>query len=308
MANRLICIVGPTSSGKTSLAMKLSKSLNIEVVSADSRQIYKEMNIGTGKFPSNTSKHKNNTNGSYNIEDTTIWGYDLASPSETFTAWEYADYARSKITEIAKRGKVPVLVGGTGFYIDVTTGRTKLESFIEDKEIKKRFSKMSLAKLQEEYEKIKSKEDKLDTKNPARLRRFLEKKHFKKDEAKILPDMNMEILKIGLTSNRETLYERADAWVENIWENGLTKETKYLVGKYGKDNRCLQGLIYKEVLEHLENKISSEEAMQLTKYSIHSYIRRQLTWFKKDEKVIWFDISRKDIESIVLKQIKEFLS
>lgn len=277
MENTVFVIIGPTSSGKTSLALELQKEYNGKIISADSRQIYKEMDIGTGKVP--IGKDKDNLK---------IYGYDLVYPNEKFTSYDYARYALELINNT--QGKV-FLVGGTGLYVDMVTGAVQPSNIKPNYELRKKLSNLSLEELRARLAKLSIEEySKIDKNNYVRLIRAIEKLE-NTEENDPLKYSNKTFIKIGLTSSREYLYEKADFWAEFVWENGLIEETKYLFEKYGNIKK-LNGLVYKSAIGHLEKKLSKADAIQRTKYDLHSYIRRQQTYFKKMKDIIWIDISK----------------
>lgn len=282
-------IVGPTSSGKTSLAVDLCKEFNGEIVSADSRQIYKYMDIGTGKIPAAVGGGSRLQSGAatpapshqpYVLNEVSIWGYDLVEPGEYFSAHDYALWAREKISEINKRGKTVFLVGGTGFYIDLVTGRAKTAGVEPDLNLRNNLEKLSLPQLQKKLMSLNLEAyEKLDKNNPARLIRAIEVE-VGEQHSPTLPKLNTDFEFVGLTASREFLYNRADKWLDFVWENGLLEEKADLNKKFP-GAKQLDGLVYKSARDGNKEK---------TKFDLHSYIRRQQTWFKKNKFIKWFDI------------------
>lgn len=294
--NKVYVVLGPTSSGKTSLALDLCRSMDSEIVSADSRQIYKYMNVGTGKFPFGI--HNN---------DVRIWGYDLVIPGKYFSVVDYVDFATKKIEEILKNGKKAFVVGGTGFYIDVLTGRQKVSEYEPNFVLRNQLENKSTEELLS-YLKSVSLGDalNLDTKNKVRLIRAIEKKLAKKSDSTSLVNLlkNVSFEFIGLKSDRDFLYKRSDNWAEEIWENGLIEEVKNLINDGYKDTHQMKGLVYKTAVGFLDGKISEQEAVQRTKFDLHAYIRRQQTWFKKNDQIKWFEIKDKRLS----KNVQNFVS
>jgi len=293
--NKVYVILGPTCSGKTSVALDLCESLGGEIISADSRQIYKYMDIGTGKFP--FGKHNNNVK---------IWGYDLVVPGKYFSVVDYFNFASKKIEEIIRSGKMVFIVGGTGFYIDVLTGRQKVFEYEPNFALRKQFEEKSIEELLAYLKSIKQNLDSvLDVRNKVRLIRVIERELTKKSGStspvNLLKNVNFEF--IGLKSDRNFLYEKTDSWADWVWENGLIDEVKNLINDGYKDTHQMKGLVYKEVVEFLDGKMSEQEAVQRSKFDLHAYIRRQQTWFKKNNQIRWFEIKDKKLS----KNIQNFV-
>jgi len=291
--NKAFIILGPTSSGKTSLAIELCKKYNGEIISVDSRQIYKHMDIGTGKKPTKADAKVTKEDGLWTLDDTKIWGYDLVNPNQYFSAYDFVLFAIEKIEDIISREKIPFLVGGTGFYFNVLTGEVRLDKTPPDFSLRETLEEYSADQLKEKLLKenpVLAK--KTDLNNPARMIRALEKTLSDKERAPIKLPKNIQYIKIGLTAPRKYLYERVDAWVEDIWEKGLLEETKRLVNSEFKDSEKLKGLVYKTAIKYISHEMGEEKSKQKIKHSLHAYIRRQQTYFRKIPNIIWIDISQ----------------
>ena len=308
--NNIFIIVGPTSSGKTSLSIELCKKYNGEIFSADSRQIYKYMDIGTGKVPVVVSSDFIRGEGVWNIKGVNVWCYDLVAPDEFFSSYEYAKYSLPKIRETIELKKNVFVVGGTGFYIDTLTGGVK-PSFVEpDFDLRKGLEKLSAQELLSRIMAIDPTSIKnIDVHNPPRLIRVLERLLSKKTVKEELPYIeNTAFHYIGLDSSREVLYSRSDSWSEQVWKNGLVEETKKLMEMGYRNTQRMNGLVYKSVLSYLDGFIAEKEAIQRIKFDIHGYIRRQQTYFRKNSGITWFDISkekyRENIYNFVEEKIK----
>ena len=271
-------ICGPTSSGKTTLALKLCKESGGEIISADSRQIYKHMDIGTGKQPLGYTGNIDRTDEKWTFNDIPVWGYDLVSPDQFFSGYDFALFAIKTAQDIINRGKKVYLVGGTGFYIDLFTGRVKPSNIAPDLKLRAEMADKPLEELlallsQSELATI-------DTKNPARVMRAVEKKLATKINPINLPYLeNVSYKYTLLLPPRAELYQKADSWVDAIWANGFTKEVEKLIDLGYKDSPKLHGLVYKSGLDFLEGKLTREEAIQRAKFDVHAYIRRQETYF-----------------------------
>lgn len=288
--NKLIVLVGPTSSGKTSLAVELCKQLDREIISADSRQIYKEMDIGTGKVPVNSNSVVEKKEDHWILDDVVTWGYDLVNLNDYFTAYDYALWAISKVKE-AEQSKLPILVGGTGFYVDVITGRKTVAGAKPDHKLRESLETTPTKNLVTWLTSLNPKvSERIDLSNRVRVIRALEVELAKEKNSTPLPRLkNTEFIQIGLTAPNKFLYERVDKWLDIIWQNGLIEETKYLMQKYP-NSRLLHGLVYKSAVSFINGE-TEEEAIQRAKFDLHSYIRRQLTWFRANKDINWFDIT-----------------
>lgn len=292
--NKVYVILGPTSSGKTSLALKLCHDFNGVIVSADSRQIYKYMDIGTGKVPVQNSRDIKKSDIRWVMDGVDVWGYDLVAPGAFYSAYDYAMFAREKIKEIQKDGKTIFLVGGTGFYIDMLTGRTHPSYVLPNFELRKELESLTTKEL---YSRLMSlnvealSESEKNNKN--RLVRRIERILGTKISLSPLPELlDTDFVYLGLTAPRSELYVRADSWVEVIWKNGLIEETADLMKMGFENTPQLSGLIYKTVISFIKKEVTEEEAIQFIKFDLHQYIRRQLTYFKRNEQIKWFDTSQ----------------
>lgn len=299
----MIVIYGPTSSGKTALALQLCKEYGGEIISADSRQVYQEMDIGTGKRPIESSATIIKEKTRWMINGIPVWGYDLVSPSEYFSAYDFAVFAIQKALEIESRGITPFFVGGTGLYIDVVTGRKKLSNPEADLHLRAELNNLSLDELRARLKNTDPERfSTIDTNNRHRLARAIEiseskntitgKTHREDTEHEITPIVPR--VRIELTSANETLFSRADTWVDTIWKNGLIEETKTLNARYPKSDK-LTGLVYRTVQQFLKGELTETDAVQRIKFDVHAYIRRQKTWFRTYPHEHTFDCSSANV-------------
>lgn len=300
---------GPTSSGKTFLAIQLCKDFDGEIISYDSRQVCKFMDIGTGKVPVNSDYKIQKGDGCWEFDGVKIWGYDLVNPDQYFSGYDFAKYALEKTKEILKKGKKVFLVGGTGFYIDLFTGKIKPSKVLPDLKLRDSLEKLSLFDLQKKLKELNEKAfDIVDKKNKVRLIRAIEKELSIEVREEPLPYLeNVTTTHLGLTGPRALFYQRADRWVEEIWKNGLVEEVKALVKMGYRRSPKVRGLVYKNVLEYLDGNVSEKEVLEKIKFDIHAYIRRQQTWFKKNTEIKWFDVSKDDFKEIIYNKVKENL-
>jgi tRNA dimethylallyltransferase len=303
-------VLGPTCSGKTSLSIDLCKKFNGSIISADSRQVVKHMDIGTGKLPvgdfgnaatpiSNSLENEpiiERSSQMWRISGVDIWGYDLTVPDEYYTAVDWARFALNRTHKLLEQGKTVFLVGGTGFYLDIFTHQKTPAGSKPDLELRKSLETTPtknlltwLMSLNPDPQKFKH----LDKKNRVRIIRALEIE-LKKEKEKTTPlpylrDVNFKF--IGLTADRHTLYSRADAWVEKIWKCGVLNETQKLLDLGYAKSPKLNGLIYRTCVSYIREGIPEKEAVQRIKFDMHAYIRRQQTYFKKMPGVHWLDIA-----------------
>ena len=308
---KVFVIVGPTSTGKTSLSVELCKKLGGEIISADSRQIYKYMDVGTGKLPIGSSVNIKKGEGFWELDGVKVWGYDLVTPNQYFSSYDFAEYALEKTKEIFSGGKNVFLVGGTGYYVDTVTGKLVLNNNIEpDFELRLELEKKSLPELQSLLTSLNLEAfEKIDKKNPVRLIRAIEKEKGQKKNLTPLPRSDAEFIYIGLSGPREFLYSKADRWVEEIWKNNqVISETEKLLSMNFGSFPPLRGFVYKTAVSFINKEITEAEAVQRVKFDMHAYIRRQQTWFKRNADIKWFDVSvdshRENVYSFIKEKLK----
>lgn len=269
MHKPLIVIVGETASGKTALAIDLAKKFNGEIIAADSRTIYKEMNIGTAK-PTIEER-----------EGVPHFLLDVISPSEPFSASEFKKLANQKIDEISARGNLSIMVGGTGLYVDSViydfTFRTKA-----DPEVRKKLQMLSVPELQE---RITSQGLNLpvNSRNPVHLIRTIET-NGEQSEKKPLRE---NTLVIGLKIDSEELNKKLTKRVDLMVEAGLVQETEALAKKYGWQSPGLQSTSYKALRSYLEGTATLEEAKQKFIQNDRRLAKRQRTWFRRNKDIHW---------------------
>lgn len=288
MKPKVIVIGGPTASGKTALSIELAKKINGEIVSADSMQIYKDMNIGTAK-PTIEE-----------MGDIKHYMLDFVSPESRYSVSQYKEDAINCIEEIIKNGKTPIVVGGTGLYIDSLIYGIEYQEISIDTEYRDKLNKMAdegnLQKLYEEACKIDPEAMKIISPNDKkRIIRVLE---IYKQTGKTKTQQNIESRKkevpydyimFAINMDREKLYERINKRVDIMIKNGLIEEVQDLINKYGNIKTAMQGLGYKEVVQYFNNEFSKEEMIDKIKMESRRYAKRQLTWFRKNKETIWLD-------------------
>ena len=315
---KILVICGPTATGKTSLALQLARKFQGELISADSRQVYKGLDIGTGKisFDDKFRKFK----GKWLLNDVWIHGYDLVEPDKVFTVADFVDFFESTTQEIWRKGKLPILVGGTGFYIKAVLDGINTLGIPADWELRETLKDFSTEQLQDKIRDLDPKKWKAmnesDKKNPRRLVRAIEialsTQPLATKDQKIRPSRTerwkLDALCIGLLAPHDFLFQRTNRWVEERLEKGLVKEVEDLIKKGYKDAVSMQGIIYKPMVDFIEGKFDLMVLKEKLKNQIHDYVRRQLTWFKKDKRIFWFDITEKKWKEKVEKKVRTWLN
>ena len=284
---KLIVILGPTASGKTNLALKLAKQFKGEIVSADSRQIYREMDIATAK-PRKIKSEKRKAKSNYLVNGVPHYLIDIIRPNQKFNAALYKELALKAIRNIQKRGKIPFLVGGTGLYIRAIIDNLSFPKVIPSHKLRKTLEAKTKQDLFKLYKKLDPKGARfIDKNNKRRLVRALEvcyltKEPFWQQRKKEKP--LFDVLQLGMKLPRQTLKKRISSRIEKMFSQGLEKEVKRLFKKYG----CLpvlgQTIGYQEWLPLIKNKAGIKEEM---KNHTWQYSRRQMVWFKKDSRIVW---------------------
>lgn len=293
---RIIVICGPTASGKTALSIELAKKINGEIISSDSMQIYKDMNIGTAK-PTQEE-----------MQGIQHYLLDFVEPNQRYSVAEYKKDAENAIEKILSKGKIPIVVGGTGLYVDSLIYGIEYQDIKLDeeyrKELEKRVEAEGLEELYNEAQKIDSQAiEKISRNDKKRILRILE---IYKATGKNKTEQEIESRKNGvkydykvfaINMEREKLYERINMRVDIMIENGLIEEVENLLEKYNEFPTAMQGLGYKEVVEYLQGKTSKEEMIEKIKRETRRYAKRQLTWFRKNKQTIW--IGPHDLQKIL---------
>ena len=285
MTNPLLVICGPTATGKTKLGLRLAKLLDGEVVSADSRQVYRHMDIGTGK-----GKEK-------------VWGYDLVNPDEEFSISHYQKFARKKIEEILKRKRVPILVGGSGLYIKTISDGIETIDISSNKTLRENLADKNVSQLVAILRDVdRGKLDRMngsDRNNPRRLIRAIEiaGRGSSQSDSGVKKKLRYNTLFIGLTADKEELKKRIEKRVDLRIKNGFEKEVLFLKKQGVWNGAPKMTLGYREWPDVKKWKVEE-----------FKYAKRQMTWFKKDKRIKWFDIGQPDYGKQVEKLTKKWYS
>jgi len=316
--NKLLVILGPTATGKTDLALQLAGKFQGELVACDSRQVYKGLDIGTGKEPREKGKVVKGK-GFWEIDRAKIRMYDVADPKVQYTVADYVKEAAKAVEDISSRAKLPIIVGGTGFYLKALLLGLSNLSVPVDLKLRKQLEKLSVGELQEKLRahspgQLESLNES-DRQNPRRLIRRLEllphqptNPYMETPQTQTGLSKDFDILKIGLTAPRAVLYKNIDSRVLTWIDQGIIEEARKLqAGGLSLQRMTELGLEYGVLADYLAGKIKSEqELIQFLQFKIHGYLRRQQTWFKKEKDVSWNDISDSGFSKRVEKLVNEW--
>ena len=303
---KVIVICGPTASGKTLLSIELAKKINGEIISADSMQIYKDMDIGTAK----PTKEE--------MQGIKHYLLDFVSPEERYSVAQYKQDAKTAIKEIIAKGKTPIIVGGTGLYIDSLIYEIEYSDIKIDEDYRKKLEKIAeeqgletLFNMALEIDPIAM--EKISQNDKKRIMRVLE---IYKSTGKTKTEQELESRKnpveydyriFAINWDREVLYQRINKRVDIMIEQGLIDEVKNILKKYDKFPTAMQGLGYKEVVDYINGVYTKEEMIEKIKMETRRYAKRQLTWFRKNKQTIWLD-GTNDIQNninIILEGMNE---
>lgn len=292
---QIIVIAGPTASGKTKLAIELAKEINGEIINADSRSIYRGMDVGTGK-----PDKKEMAGIPHHL-------FDIKNPDEDFNVVEFKKLAKEKIKEIQNRDHIPIIVGGTGLYIDALVYDYKMPDTIPDEVLRKELDNRETEDLFKELKKIDPETaKKIDPKNKRRLVRALEiyyqtkKSKTAQETRKKLPK---DVLYFAINIPREELYAKINKRVKEMFlVQKLDDEVKKLLKKYSADLPIIQTMGYKESAQYLNKEILLEEAIQKTQQAHRNYAKKQMTWFRKNKDIVWIEADINIIKNILSKK------
>ncbi|MCU5706859.1 MULTISPECIES: tRNA (adenosine(37)-N6)-dimethylallyltransferase MiaA [Bacillus] len=299
---KVAVIIGPTAVGKTKLSIDLAKALNGEIISGDSMQIYRTMDIGTAKV----TKEEMDGIPHYMV--------DIKNPEDSFSVAEFQERVRKHIREITERGKLPIIVGGTGLYIQSVLFDYQFTDDAGDTIYREQMEKLALERGVEYVHKKLQEVDpesaeRIHANNVRRVIRALEIFHttgekmseqLEKQENELLYDVSL----IGLTMDREMLYDRINLRVDIMMDQGLLEEVEGLYNRGIRDCQSIQAIGYKEIYDYFEDRVSLEEAVSQLKTNSRRYAKRQLTWFRNKMDVTWFDVTGGEKTSEILRYIE----
>lgn len=293
---KVIVICGPTASGKTTLSIQLAQKINGEIISSDSMQIYKDMNIGTAK-PDQQE-----------MQGIKHYLLDFVEPNQRYSVADYKKDAENAIEDILQKGKVPIIVGGTGLYVDSLIYGIEYPNIEFDenyrKELERRVEKEGLEKLYEKAKKIDPQAMKKISRNDQkRILRVLEiynatgKTKTEQEIESRKNEVKYDYRVFAINMDREKLYDRINKRVDIMIQKGLIEEVENLLKKYNEFPTVMQGLGYKEVVEYIQGKVLKEDMIENIKRESRRYAKRQITWFKKNKQTIW--IGPNDLQMIL---------
>jgi tRNA dimethylallyltransferase len=302
---KLLVIIGPTAVGKTKLSVEMAKQFNGEIISGDSMQIYRGMDIGTAKI-----KHDEMEGIPHHL-------IDIRDPDENFSVAEFQQLVRAKIVEIAEKGKLPIIVGGTGLYIQSVIYDYQFSDAPADDtfrlQLEERVREIGAEALHQELAVVDSQSaEQIHPNNVRRVIRALEIYHctgktMSEYQQEQQPDLLYQTALVGLTMDRELLYSRINQRVDMMVDEGLLEEVKGLYEKGLRDCQSIQAIGYKEIYDYLDCRVTLEQALENLKQNSRRYAKRQLTWFRNKMDVQWFDMT--DLQNFTKKitEISQFV-
>ncbi len=277
--SKVIAVVGATASGKTAYAVELAKRIDGEIISADSRLVYKGLDIGTAK-PDMDER--------FGVPHYMI---DIVEPEVDYSVGLYVNEARNIIEDIISRGKTPVIAGGTGLYFRILLENYDLPKINPDYELRETLSKLTFEELYEMLVNLDAEAAKLVVQNDKRRAiRFIEivkLTGMPVNLARGLKEPEYDVEWVGLNYPREELYERINKRVDLMIEQGLVEETQNLLSKHGRISNIINTIGYREILSYLDGELTLEEAKDKLKQNTRNYAKRQLTWFRKNPDIKW---------------------
>lgn len=299
----LAAIVGPTGVGKSNIAIKVGQVLDIEIISCDSMQIYRGMDVGTAKVTRDEMK---------GIPHHMI---DICDPDEQFSVSDYQKMVKPLIMQINERGRIPVMVGGTGLYYQVVVDDYQLFPIKATPEVRQSLNDEARQLGNHAlYQRLQALDplaaDKISPNDRKRIVRALEVIEVTGQRFSALQHRNpgrYRLAAAGLTMSRPLLYDRLDKRVDTMLENGLVEEVRRLLEKgYGPELNSMQALGYAQIMNFLQGHLTWEEAVDLIKRDTRRYAKRQLTWFRRDARINWWELSNYNEEDALIDKICEY--
>lgn len=307
MENRLICICGPTASGKTALSVALAKQLHTEIISADSMQIYRGMDIGTAK-PTAAER-----------QGVPHHLLDIYAPGEAFSVARYVELADAAAQDVLSRGMVPIVAGGTGLYMDALIECSTFSGDETDLSVREKYQRMAAELGNEAVHACLAKVDPegADRLHPNNLKRVIRALEVYEQTGMTIDAFNRlhkrpapkyAALKIGICpAERQTLYDRIDRRVDQMLADGLLEETKRLLDSGALAGTAAQAIGYKELLGYLQGDAPLADCVALLKQRSRNYAKRQLTWLKRDDNIHWIYYNNGEELPAILQEATEYL-
>lgn len=292
MKTKIIVIVGPTAVGKTSLAIDLAQALNGEIISGDSQQVYRKLDIGTAK-----ATPEEQAAAPHHL-------IDVREVTESYSAFDFVEEAKQAIEDITARGKLPIIAGGTGLYIQSLLEGYHLGGAVPHEEILAYRGQLDLLLDEELFQRVTEKGLVIPQINRRRAMRALEIAHFGQDLAN--QETDYEPYLICLDDERSLIYDRINHRVDRMLEEGLLEEARWLYDHYP-EVQAAKGIGYKELFPYFKGEESLEEASETLKRNTRRFAKRQLTWFRNRMEVTFYAISALHFKEQVLADVKEFL-
>lgn len=302
---KILVIIGPTAVGKTKLSIEMAKRFNGEIISGDSMQIYRGMDIGTAKIKKDE------------MEGVPHHLIDIKEPDESFSVAEFQQLVRGKITEIAGRGKLPIIAGGTGLYIQSVIYDYQFSDVSGDEkfrqQLEQKAKEIGQEALHQELLKVDPKSAaQIHPNNVRRVIRALEIYHQagktrNEYQTAARNDLLYQTAIVGLTMDRETLYNRINARVDTMMDEGLLEEVRALYKEGRRDCQSIQAIGYKELYQYLDGELSLDAAVEKLKQNSRRYAKRQLTWFRNKMEVKWFEMTNVNDLSKKVLEISQYV-
>ena len=308
---KLLIICGPTATGKTNLGLALAKKFKGQIISADSRQVYQGLDIGTGKdLPKGIKKH---TDGHYLINNIKVWGYDLVKPDQDFSVAHFVKFTTSRLKAIWQVGELPIIVGGTGLYLKAITKPLETITVPANQKLRQKLNKLSVSKLQTKLKKLDPNKFKSmnhsDQLNPRRLIRAIEiqKGQSQKDSPSGTVLFETDQLWIGLKTDKKILDTQIEKRVNKRLKAGAQQEVKHLIKQgYSFDLPSMSAMGYKQWQLFFEKKHNLDQVRQFWITAEKQYLRRQLTWFNSQSNINWFDINDSNFQKKVARTLSDW--
>ncbi|MFJ7976491.1 tRNA (adenosine(37)-N6)-dimethylallyltransferase MiaA [Peribacillus sp. NPDC096379] len=304
--NKLLVIIGPTAVGKTKLSIEMAKRFNGEIISGDSMQVYKGMDIGTAKITPNE------------MDGIPHFLLDIKEPNESFSAADFQEQANQAIADIQKRGKLPIIVGGTGLYIQSVIYDYQFSEAPSNLEYRKRLeSIVETDGIEPLIEKLRSIDpesaERIHPNNIRRIIRALEIYYctgitMSNQLEKQTSELKYDTALIGLTMNREALYRRINHRVDVMVEQGLMEEVKSFHEQGLRDCQSIQAIGYKELYDYFDDRLTIDESVEALKQNSRRYAKRQLTWFRNKMDVKWYEVQEQGNNSFVSEEISTYIA